>query len=243
MNLHFVLLQARRREDDMAKHELGCITAKLGLQPGELAVHNVHESPPPLSILKEADAIIIGGSGDFSVHHVAGQRWVAPCRDFIHETLERNVPGFGICFGHQLLGQVLGGTVVTDAERTEIGTISLNLTDEAEKDPVFGQLPSSFRAQTGHSDRVVSTPERAILMVSGDTVETQAFRVRDKEFFSTQFHPDLTGLEARERYLAYRDKLQGHAAQQAETQAAKFKPEKDEGSGLLGHFAAYLRSR
>jgi len=243
MDLHFVLLQARRQEDEMASHELTCITHKLGLAPGTLDVHNVLESPPPLSILDKTDALIIGGSGDFSVHHVAGQRWVTPCRDFIHEALERNVPGFGICFGHQLLGQVLGATVITDAERTEIGTINLHVTEAGQQDPVFGRLPTSFHAQTGHSDRVVSTPEKASLMISGDTVETQAFRVKGKEFFSAQFHPDLTGLEARERYLAYRDKLQGHAAQEVETQAAKFKPEKDEGSQLLSFFAEYLRNR
>ena len=243
MNIRFLLLQARRADDLMAQHEIACIAAKLSIAPGDLRVHNALGSAPPASLLHTADALIIGGSGDYSVHHVAGQRWVAPCRDFIHETLERRVPGFGICFGHQLLGQVLGGTVITDPERTEIGTIALETTDAGSDDPVFGQLPRRFTAQTGHSDRVVSVPERAELMIRGDLVETQAFRVRGTEFFSTQFHPDLTGAQARERYMAYRDKLEGPAAREAETQASRFHMGPDEGSQLLSHFAAYLQNR
>ena len=227
----------------MASHELACIAGKLAITPEELQVHNALSSPPLASLLDHADALLIGGSGDYSVHHVAGQRWVAPCRDFVHEALERRVPGFGICFGHQLLGQVLGATVITDSERTEIGTVDLELTTAGQSDPLFGQLPSTFRAQTGHSDRVVSTPERAELMVSGAVVDTQAFRVKGSEFFSAQFHPDLTGGQARERYMAYRDKLEGHAAAHAETQANRFSTERDAGSKMLGLFASYLQNR
>ena len=243
MKIRFLLLQARRQDDPMASHELACIASKLTITPEELQVHNALSSPPPASLLDHADALLIGGSGDYSVHHVAGQRWVAPCRDFVHEALERRVPGFGICFGHQLLGQVLGATVITDSERTEIGTVDLELTTAGQSDPLFGQLPSTFRAQTGHSDRVVSTPERAELMVSGAVVDTQAFRVKGCEFFSAQFHPDLTGGQARERYMAYRDKLEGHAAAHAETQANRFSTERDAGSKMLGLFASYVQNR
>ena len=85
MKIRFLLLQARRQDDPMASHEFACIASKLTITPEELQVHNALSSPPPPSLLDHVDALLIGGSGDYSVHHVAGQRWVAPCRDFVHE--------------------------------------------------------------------------------------------------------------------------------------------------------------
>ncbi len=241
--MNVLLIQARRANDPMLLHEQRCVARRA--EPLDIAwsPHNVVETPVGPEVLAGVDAVVIGGSGDYSVYHPLSRRWVDPLARLVDAALEQGVPGFGICFGHQLLGQVLGATVITDSERTEIGTVDLELTTAGQSDPLFGQLPSTFRAQTGHSDRVVSTPERAELMVSGAVVDTQAFRVKGCEFFSAQFHPDLTGGQARERYMAYRDKLEGHAAAHAETQANRFSTEQDAGSKMLGLFASYLQNR
>ena len=61
-----------------------------------------------------------------------------------------------------------------------------------------------FPVHTGHSDCVSTIPPNVELLASNDRLLTQAFKVKDRLFYSVQFHPDMSGAEARARYLAYR---------------------------------------
>lgn len=234
-SIQVLILQCRELNDPMADHEIDCIKKKFQDTQTNIQVHNVIEKPPTEHHL-EVDALIIGGSGDYSVHHESCQPWVQPTCSFIEKALKQNLPGFGICFGHQLLGQVLGSTVVTSSEHTEIGTIELNLTSEGESDPVFGHLPKRFTAQTGHSDYVQKLPHATVLMAQGDRLQTQAFRIEGTQFYSTQFHPDLTGAQARSRYMAYHHKLQAVTPTATAEEAKRFELNRDDACTLLGHF-------
>lgn len=230
-----VILQCREVHDPMANHELECIQKKFQKTAAHVTVHNTLAQPPPDALL-DNDAIIVGGSGDFSVHDPRSQEWVNPTCHFLERVLKHNMPGFGICFGHQLLGRVLGAEVVTSCDHTEIGTIELDLTEEGRADPVFGGLQRKFRAQTGHSDHVSSVPHGVTLMATGALLNTQAFQVDGTRFYSTQFHPDLTGAQARQRYLAYHHKLASVNPLAAIQGAERFALDHDDACLLLGHF-------
>ena len=233
--LRVLILQCRDLHDPMADHEITCIKKKFQNTANEVTVHNVVASAPNSELL-DTDAMIIGGSGAYSVHAPECQSWVGPTCQFIEEALKRTVPGFGICFGHQLLGQVLGSEVITSSEHTEIGTVELDLTTLGSDDPVFGKLPRRFTAQTGHSDHVQTVPSGTVLMAQGDLVLTQAFRVEGTKFYSTQFHPDMTGAQARERYIAYHHKLQAVTPKATVAEAEKFELDRDDACTLLGNF-------
>lgn len=202
-----LLVQARRVRDPMLRHEQECVARKAEDLQVQWSAHNAFEAPAGPELLAGVDAVMIGGSGDFSVHDPRSRRWLEPMTRLIDAALEQGVPGFGICFGHQVLGEVMGGTVALDHGTAEVGTVSLRLTDAGLSDPVFGKLGPVFQAHTGHTDRVAQTPAGVELLATGDTLTTQAFRVRGAPFWSAQFHPDLTGAEARSRYLAYQDAL------------------------------------
>ena len=229
-------MQARNPKDPMGLHEENCIKTNTG---GNFNYTTLNALNSTLSEVdpSDFDGIIIGGSGDYSAHHPKSQRWVKPLLKFMEQALDQNVPGFGLCFGHQLLGTVMGSTVETDLSHAEVGTVQLSLTEAGKNDPVFGKLPTSFFAQTGHSDYVTHLPSGITLLVSGGKVPTQAFRVDGKHFYSTQFHPDLSGQQARERYRAYREKIKAQDVDDGET---LFLIGKDDATKLLSHFGELL---
>jgi GMP synthase-like glutamine amidotransferase len=230
-----LILQCRELSDPMVDHEIECIKKKFRNTPTQVTIHNVVSKPPTEGLL-DIDALIIGGSGAYSVHYEECQEWVKPTCSFIEKAIKKNLPGFGICFGHQLLGQVLGSTVVTSSDHTEIGTVELNLTSEGASDRVFGHLPKRFTAQTGHSDHVQTIPHGTVLMAQGDLLQTQAFKIEGTKFYSTQFHPDMTGAQARERYMAYHQKLQAVTPKATPEEAKRFELNRDDACALLGYF-------
>jgi len=232
-----LLIQIRDDGDVMADHELECIQRRLGGRRIEVHSENAVLAPARTCWLDDADAVVIGGAGDYSVHDPRSAHWVTPLQHLVERALARQIPGFAICFGHQLLGQHLGSTVITCERRTEVGTVELVATAVAQNDPVFSHLGPRFTAQTGHSDHVRELPSQVDLLARNDLVETQAFKVRGAPFYSTQFHPDLTGPEGRERYLACKPLAEGMGAQIREQRAARFTLDDDPGSKLLGAFA------
>jgi GMP synthase (glutamine-hydrolysing) len=199
--LSVLLVQARDRGDAMAAHERACIERRVGLGVTLTTRNALAEEPRPDWVAGH-DALIIGGSGAHSVHDPRSRPWVSALRRVLDEALRRALPGFGLCFGHQLLGHHFGAAVRTDERQAEVGTVEVELTPAGKSDPLFGTLDAYFPAHTGHSDSVDRVPEGLELLASNTTLRTQAFKVRDVRFYSTQFHPDLTGAEAVVRYCA-----------------------------------------
>ena len=231
---NILLIQARRAGDAMALHESACVTRRIGQRRVDLRIANALATPLDSTALDDVDALIIGGSGNFSVHHPLSQAWVTPLRGLLERALKERLPAFGICFGHQLLGQHLGAQVVTAEQHAEMGTVSLTLTEHGNHDALFGGLGGVFQAHTGHSDCVTTTPPGVELLASNERLETQAFRVRGTRFYTTQFHPDMTGAEAVARYEAFRAGLDD--PQQYGHGSEKFVAGDDDTTHLIGGF-------
>ena len=220
----------------MLEHERTCIERRLQPRSYRLTHFNAVERPADDSWLDGVDAFIIGGSGDFSVHHPRSQHWVTPLRRVINTALNRGIAGFGVCFGHQLLGVELGSQVVTSADHSELGTVVVEATEVGSADPLYADFNGSFRVHSGHSDYVIEVPEGVDLLARNARCATQAFRIRGTQVYSVQFHPDMTGAEARYRYLAYRHGFADRLDDDAMKAAEKFIPEADESTELLGRF-------
>jgi GMP synthase (glutamine-hydrolysing) len=152
------------------------------------------------------------------------------------------MPGFGLCFGHQLLGQHLGATVETLSRFSEVGSVFCDLTEAGQADPVFTGLGGRFTAQTGHTDAVTTVPPGVTLLAKNDTLHTQAFRVDGTHFYSTQFHPDLTGAEAQNRYIAMQRALHESTSDATPEQVDRFVTDRDDTTGLLGRFITLVMS-
>lgn len=232
-----LLMQARIPDDPMAIHERDCIARKLG-PACQLQTVCAFDRYDAEALLAGCDGVIYGGSGDFSVHHAANRAWVAPLSAMLERIVEGQRPAMLICFGHQLLGALLGQPVHTSPDQTEIGTITLRAEEpSADADPLFSWLGAQYRVHTGHTDAVEAIPAGVHLLARSEILTTQAFRVVDRSIWSTQFHPDLTGEEARARFLAYADSLSGPDKTLANAKAGRFMIGADESCGLLPRFA------
>jgi GMP synthase (glutamine-hydrolysing) len=235
-NLRLLLLQVRDPGDPMAKHELECIARRFGQRNVEIRCVNALVGDPDPSWLDGCAGCVIGGSGDYSVHHPRSQSWVSKLRRLIDRLLKTRRPTFAICFGHQLVAYHLGSPVNTSDAHAELGTVAMTLTDAGRDDYVFGDLEPEFLAHTGHSDHVDAVPAGVDLLVTNERVSTQAFKVRDAPIYTTQFHPDMAGSEAVGRYLAYQATLDKALDDPYINGASQFKPGADAATVLLGRF-------
>ena len=130
-------------------------------------------------------------SDDFDGCVVTGSRasvywdeeWIPPLKSWVGDAIEGGLPFLGVCFGHQLLADVLGGTV-EDMGEYEIGY--RDVTHEND-DPLFDGIDDRFTAFMTHSDRVVEIPPGAMRIASND-YGVHGFR--KGSVVGVQFHPE-----------------------------------------------------
>lgn len=185
----------------MRDHEVSCFARGLGVQRSQIAVFDLLRGAPSPADLDDVDIVLLGGSGDYSV--ARGGPWLLGALDAMVGLFETSKPTFASCWGFQAMARALGGEVVTDRSRAEVGSTWMELTKAGEGDPVFGPLGKCFQAQVGHEDIVTALPERATLLASSDLVENQAFCFEGKPIYCTQFHPELNRSDLLARIRRY----------------------------------------
>ena len=118
--------------------------------------------------------------------------WMDRGLDYLELVTRADVPTLGICFGHQMLGEALGGRVGHNPKGREIGTVEYRA---AESDPVVG---ASGTVNMSHVDSVLEIPSSARSLGSTDTEPHAAVRFGER-CWGVQFHPEF----AREILLHY----------------------------------------
>jgi GMP synthase (glutamine-hydrolysing) len=141
-------------------------------------------------ILPDPDAFVgcvITGSHDMITEDA---KWMLETTEWVRQAVQAGLPMLGICFGHQLMANALGGKAAFHPDGMEIGTVSINLKSEAIDDPLFSGISGSFQAHVTHSQTVLELPPEAILLGSSDHEAHQAFRVGEHTW-GVQFHPEF----------------------------------------------------
>lgn len=185
----FLLLQVRNPGDPMSGHEIECFERCFDLASGQVEIFDLLSGAPSASQIDAVDVVLLGGSGDYSV--ARGGPWLGAALDAMVGLYESSKPTFASCWGFQAMARALGGEVVTDRSRAEVGVTWMELTDAGVKDPVFGPLGRHFQGLSGHEDHVVSLPDGATLLASSARSANQAFHFPGKPIYCTQFHPEL----------------------------------------------------
>ncbi|WP_394740763.1 type 1 glutamine amidotransferase [Natronococcus roseus] len=126
------------------------------------------------------------------------EEWIDATKEWVDEAIARDVPFLGICWGHQLLADVLGGTV-EDMGAYEVGYSGIEHSGESR---LFEGISSEFTAFTSHADEVSALPAGAEPLAEND-YSNHGFR-KDR-VFGVQFHPEYDQRTARE--LVHRKEL------------------------------------
>lgn len=152
--------------------------------PASVDVFKVSEEelPPPVESRAEwpYDGVIISGSQSSVYEDLS---WIRDLEDWMQGALRSSVPILGVCWGHQLIAQIGGGTV-EDLGRYEIGYRPIEMTRQSK---LLEGFPDEFVAFETHSDAVVELPSDATELARND-VTVQAFRYGSA--FGVQFHPE-----------------------------------------------------
>jgi GMP synthase (glutamine-hydrolysing) len=134
------------------------------------------------------DGIIITGSPE-SVRTDA--EWLTALTGFVRTAANEALPMLGICFGHQLIAQALGGDVRPRQAGYRVGSVEYHLQPQGLEDGLFHQVPGSFSARTSHEEIVSALPVGAELLACETSGDTAAFRV-GKTTWGVQFHPEMS---------------------------------------------------
>jgi len=111
------------------------------------------------------------------------------CLDVI-KAFSETTPIFGICLGHQSIAQVFGGEVIKAPRMMHGKTSQIEVLCE---DPIFKDLPKIMTETRYHSLTVnkKNLPENIIVTSkSTDDNEIMSLRIKDKEIYGVQFHPE-----------------------------------------------------
>ncbi len=205
-----MILILQFRTDKSGWHEVKCMYKATKLKYNELcflnANSNYFDKELFYKLTKKAKGIIIAGLGEggFEKPNPRFNKMVNKITPLIKDIIERDKPTLGICFGHQLIGKILGSEIKYDQKQAETGIVDITLTKEGKEDKLFSNINTTFKAIEGHQSSVMSLPENTVHLATSSKCNIQAFRYKNN-VYGIQFHPELDYEELQFRLNMYQD--------------------------------------
>lgn len=134
-------------------------------------------------LLDEADAVVLSGS-TAGVYETETYPWMDDLRDLVRELVAEERPTLGVCFGHQLVNDALGGDVEHRGLHTGLDPVRFA------DDPLFDGVGT--RVPLVHGDYVTELGEGMEAVASADYYSNLASRHRDAPLWTVQYHPEFT---------------------------------------------------
>ena len=167
-----------------------------GTWEGEVVGYDIREGEfPPLD--EDLKALVITGSAA----NVPDQEpWMIVAQEWLRVAVPTGLPTFGVCFGHQLLAQALGGEVQLNPKGREMSTVEVERSSESQ---LFEGVDDRFEANACHVDTVVALPEGAESLASSAGDDHQCVRFSDT-CYGVQFAAEVMRVyvEARAALIA-----------------------------------------
>ena len=116
--------------------------------------------------------------------------WLIGEKDFIKQAVvEFGVPYLGLCLGHQLLAEAIGGEV-NKSPQPEIGVLNVRLTESGLQGVFFDGVDEEFKCLQWHSAEVIQLPSDVDILASSSDCAVQALKWGTRAF-SVQFHLEI----------------------------------------------------
>jgi GMP synthase-like glutamine amidotransferase len=145
---------------------------------------------------RDADGWLVTGSR----HGVRDDLpWMAPLMDFLRDCLAQEVPVVGVCFGHQILAEAMGGHVDKSPRGWGLGVMHYETTPDLPAE--FAGLAPTYASHAVHQDQVLDLPPSATVLAGNAHCPYAALLYGDPDrplAISVQSHPefDLAFMEA-----------------------------------------------
>jgi len=153
----------------------------------------------PLPAPSECSAALITGSAAMVSDR---EEWSEATGEWLLGAMETALPILGVCYGHQLLGQALGGEVGLNPLGRQIGTTMVTLEPPAVNDPMMYALPGAFQAQTSHMESLLTLPPGAVRLATTPRDQNHVVRFNQRTW-GVQFHPEFSA-EVMNTYISVR---------------------------------------
>jgi GMP synthase (glutamine-hydrolysing) len=204
-----VLILQLRPEDATSDSEYGCFLKYGGLRAEDTRRIRIEKSGIPDNLhLDDYCAIIVGGS-PFDISTPADRKSQiqkdieAGFNKLLEQVVSRDMPFLGACSGNGLLGNYLGTSITTQYGEA-VGCVTLDITEAGKQDTLLADFPAHIDVLLGHKEAVDTTPDGAVLLITGNVCPVQMYRV-GKNVYATQFHPESDADEFSLRIDIYRD--------------------------------------
>ena len=186
--------------------------------------------------MTDCDAWLITGSAS-GVYDP--EPFIPPLIEFVRAAAEAQIPTVGICFGHQIVAQSLGGEAIKSDKGWGIGTHRYSLYERPVWLPETLAAPE-FDTYVSHQDQVVALPPGAKVLAGNDFCPNAMLTVGNT-ILTLQSHPEMSSAYAGELYDVRRPRL-GDARVDAalETLAdAPHAPDADRVAAWIGAFISH----
>ena len=110
---------------------------------------------------------------------------------YSNDIFSLNIPILGICYGHQLLGYMQGGQIVSSENNSEYGkTIVFHKNGK-----LFEGVPEESVTWMSHTDYIKDAPDGFEIVAYTKNCPCAAMENNEKKLYGVQFHPEVTHTE------------------------------------------------
>lgn len=114
--------------------------------------------------------------------------WLGPLRQFIRDAYAAQTPMLGICFGHQIMADALGGDVRKSEKGWGLGRHTYRVLNR----PGFmAEAPDTLSIACSHQDQVIVPPPEAEVILASDFTPNAGLAYRSGRALSFQPHPEF----------------------------------------------------
>lgn len=139
----------------------------------------------PFPRLDEVEALLIPGSAAGVYDEL---EWMEPLRQFIRDAYALSIPMVGVCFGHQIIADALGGGVRKSEKGWGIGR---HVYDFVQTPDFAKGLGPNIAIAASHQDQVITPPDAAEIFLASEFTPNAGLIYKNAVTLSLQPHPEF----------------------------------------------------